>query len=309
MTKLIFFGTQHFGAGMLAALIKSAAYEIVAVVTQPDRPIGRGQEVEFSPVKKLALDSGITTILQPESLKTFTGLPAADVAVVCQYGLIIPQAILDVPTKGTINVHTSLLPKYRGASPIQAALLNGETETGVTIMLMDAKMDHGPILAAEPVAIDPDDTYPTLSARMMPVAQRLLTNTLEAWLAGTITATEQNHAAATVCGLLSRDDGQLNFAATTSAGELYNRYRGTYPWPGIWTTWEGKRLKLLKVALVVDDTDHAGVVRITPDKKLIITGKIGSLEVLELQLEGKKPMTAEQFIAGHRSIDGVTLPT
>ncbi|OGH81257.1 MAG: methionyl-tRNA formyltransferase [Candidatus Magasanikbacteria bacterium RIFCSPLOWO2_02_FULL_44_11] len=306
MPKIIFFGTQHFGAGMLDALIDSKQYEIAAIVTQPDRPVGRAHEIEMSPVKKLALARGIKTILQPETLKNFTEttkLPEADAFVVCQYGLIIPQAVLDLPKKGTINVHTSLLPKYRGASPIQTALINGETETGVTIMLMDAKMDHGPILAQENILITADDTAVTLAEKMIPIAKKLLIQTLAGWLNGMVSPQEQNHTKATLCTTLSRADGKLNFSKTAS--ELYNMYRGTYLWPGVWTTWKGKRLKLLNIR----PSDRPGKPRqaIIDQKKILVGAAYGSLEVRELQLEGKKAMSTEQFIAGYPDFNNATL--
>lgn len=305
MKKLVFFGTQHFGAAMLQALVENNDFEIAGVVTQPDRPIGRNQEVALSPVKSYALEHKLV-VVQPETLKTDearASLPAGDVAVVCQYGLIIPQAVLDRYPDGVINVHTSLLPQYRGASPIQATLMHGDAATGVTIMLMDAQMDHGPILAQAVVSIDPRDTYPTLSDSMVPVAQNLLVRTLNDWLDGKIQPTEQEHDQATFCSLLSRDHGKLDFSQTAQAA--YNIYRGTYPWPGIWTTLEGKRLKLLAVK-PSNETVAPGTLAIK-DKKVLIGFAKGCLNVLELQLEGKKAMTAEQFIAGYSRSNGATL--
>lgn len=301
MINTVFFGTQEFGASMLAALVKDTSVKVVAVVTQPDRPIGRKHEVMASPVKRFALDNGIATILQPEKLKTFAAehpeLASADVFVVCQYGLIIPQSVLDLPKKGTINVHTSLLPRYRGASPIQAALIHGETETGVTIMQMDAKMDHGAILAQETVAIAADDTYPTLSEKMIPVAQRLLVANVKKFAEGTATPQEQQHDQATTCTILSRDDGKLDFSKT--ADQLYNLFRGTYPWPGIWTTWEGKRLKLLNIRPSTENVEPGKAV--WQNNELLIGTAKGSLKILELQLEGKNALPANIFIQGSKS--------
>ncbi len=302
MLSVVFFGTQEFGASMLSALLADSSVKIIAVVTQPDRPIGRKHEVMASPVKRFAMDNGIATILQPENLKTFATehpeLASADVFVVCQYGLIIPQNVLDIPKKGTINVHTSLLPKYRGASPIQSALIHGETETGVTIMQMDAKMDHGAILEQEKVLIATDDTYTTLSAKMIPVAQKLLVDSVHKFVAGSLTPQEQQHDQATTCTMLSRDDGKIDWSK--SADELYNLFRGTFPWPGVWTTWEGKRLKLLNV--------HPSAEMIEPgtvawqNNQLLIGTKKGSLEILELQLEGKKALLPIAFIQGNKTI-------
>jgi methionyl-tRNA formyltransferase len=306
MKHLVFFGTQSFGTGILEALLKSGDYVIDAVVTQPDRPIGREQEVVMSPAKQFALHNGLS-VLQPENLKTFASdykeFAKADSFVVCQYGLIIPQSVLDMPTSGTINVHTSLLPKYRGASPIQTALMNGETETGVTIMLMDAKLDHGPILSQEKTAIGQDDTADTLGQKLLTTAGPLLVATLRQWLDGTITPKPQDDTLATTCKLLSRDDGKLNFSKT--ANELYNLYRGTTPWPGVYTTWNGKRLKLLKVSPSAT-TLPSGEARIDGTRLFIGCTK-GSLEVHELQLEGKKAQTTPIFIQGNRGIHGAHL--
>lgn len=295
--SLVFFGTHDFGAAMLAALIESGLFSRVTVVTQPDRPAGRSSELQESAVKKLALKNNFT-VLQPESLKNqenTPNIPAADVFVVCQYGLIIPQWVLDLPKQGTLNVHTSLLPKYRGASPIQTALLNGETETGITIMLMDAKMDHGPILAQATLTIDPDDTYPELSKKMESLAANFLVTTLPLWLTGSITPEDQDESQVSLCKMFSREDGKIDFSRT--ATEIYNQYRGLTPWPGIWTVWQEKRLKLLSIK-PTPAAGTPGVVR-AQDNHLLIGAGEGSIEVLSLQLEGKKPMSAEEFLNGY----------
>ncbi len=306
LPKITFFGTHDFGRAMLTALISSGLFTIEAVVTQPDRPVGRGQELQESAVKKVALQNSIS-IFQPDSLKKekcTSEFPQSDLFVVCQYGLIIPEWVLDIPKKGTINVHTSLLPQYRGASPIQTALLHGETETGVTIMLMDAKMDHGAILAQQNLAIEPDETYLELSKKMEPVAANLLALTLPMWLTGSITPEAQDESKVTLCKMFTREDGKIDF--TKSATEIYNQYRGLTPWPGIWTMWNGKRLKLLQIK----KSAHAGI----PGKVLNEAGKLfigcgtNSLEIIELQLEGKKAMTTQEFLNGFKEIVTATLP-
>lgn len=306
MVKTIFFGTQNFAASILEALLKSGNYEISAVVTQPDRPVGRSQELEKSPVKILAEKHNLN-ILQPESLKNQSSIfnlqSSVDLFIVCQYGLIIPKQILDLPERGSINVHTSLLPKYRGASPIQTALINGETETGITTMLMDEKMDRGPILAQEKVTVDPDDTTASLSERMAHVAANLLLKTIPDYLSGKTTPKPQDETQVTFCKILTRDDGKIDFSKT--ADEIYNLYRGLTPWPGIWTTWNGKRLKLL-VIKKSDKQIPAGQVAVEADKIFIGTNQ-GSIEVLELQLEGKKAMDAKTFLSGYKSIDKANL--
>ena len=288
---------------MLQALIDCKQYEIIGVVTQPDRPVGRKQVLEQSPVKEIALKNKLT-IFQPESLKTFDfRLSTFDVTIVCQYGLIVPKTVLALPKKGTLNIHTSLLPKYRGASPIQTALMNGEIESGVTLMLMDDKMDHGPILAQEKVAIATDDTTEILSKKMEPIAAKLLLQNLPLFLANKLTPITQDESQVTLCKILSRDDGKINFSG--SAQTIYNKFRGLTPWPGIWTTWENKRVKLLNIkpnSLSLSP----GLVKVSNDSLCIGTTE-GSLEIIELQLEGKKPMSASVFLAGNKTIDGAKL--
>lgn len=306
---------------MLEALIASARFTIIGAVTQPDRPVGRKNELHASPVKQLAQHHGIP-VFQPESLKTVdfsnqtsdtshtnhtavVQLPKADIQIVCQYGLIIPKRIVEAPIFGTINVHTSLLPNYRGASPIQTAIMNGETETGVTIMQMDEKMDHGAILAQDKIAIAPDDTTPTLSQKMIPVAQKLLVETTIGWLEKTVKPIEQDHAIATFCRQFEKGDGVVDFSL--SAAEIYNRFRAFTPWPGTFAYWNGIRIKFLTMRIGATDM-------IVPPGHCLVSGKsiyVGTattaLEILELQREGGKALTAEAFLAGVRDFDGARL--
>ena len=301
MAEIIFFGTHDFGAAMLEALL-NAGHKISLVVTQPDRPIGRKQEIATSPVKKLAILKNLKYI-QPESLKDFEFNYSSDLIVVCQYGLIIPLRILITPKFGALNVHTSLLPKYRGASPVQSAIINGETETGVTIMLMDEKMDHGPILSQNKIAINPDETYPELRSKMAPIAADLLTKTVKKWLKNEIRPITQNESSATFCKIYTRDDGRISWS--DSASTIYNLFRGLNPWPGIWTTWNNQRLKLLKIKPTSENIPP-GIVSIIKDRLLVGTG-IGSVEILDIQLEGKNQMTAKAFITGYSQINGSKL--
>lgn len=295
MIKVVFFGTEKFGRGILESIMSDSDFEVVAVFTQSDKPVGRKQEIQMSPVKILAQEKNIP-IYQPESLKNYamTDL-GADVNVVCQYGLIIPQTVLDSAKHGSINIHTSLLPKYRGASPIQSAILNGEKETGTTIMLMDSKMDHGPILAQEKIAIAPDDNYLTLSEKILPVACTLLNKTLKEYLAGKITPQEQNHEQATLCKMFNREDGKVDF--TKSAAEIYNQFRGLYVWPGIFTFWVDKRVKLLDIKTTEKNLEPGKF--IAENGKLFIGCGQNSIEIFELQIEGKKAMDAKAFINGY----------
>ena len=304
--KTIFFGTEKFAETVLDGLLNSNIIDVVLVITQPDKKIGRKQVIEECPVKVLAKKYNIP-VEQPVSLKNYQ-VPVADydLNIVAQYGLIIPQNILDLPKYKSINVHGSLLPKYRGASPIQSAILNGETETGNTIMMMDAGMDTGPVLTQEAVAIDPDDTYPQLADKMAEKAIILLLNTIPKYVSGEIKPVAQADGA-TITKLLSREDGQVDFNKTNS--EIYNQYRGLTPWPGIHTTWNGKRLKLLNVKPCHPERSEGslpGKVQIEENKIYIGCSK-GSIEILELQLEGKTPMTAKAFLNGYKNFNGASL--
>lgn len=301
MIDVVYFGTHENAASILQALSKVPDFRIISVITQPDRPVGKKQLLEPSPVKKMALSLGLST-LEPVTLKDFTP-PKASLFVVCAYGLIIPQRILDIPTHGTINVHYSLLPKYRGASPYQTALINGETETGPTIMLMDAKLDHGPILKQEKTPIVPDDTAPTLAAKLNAQAIPMLITAMKELASGTATPQEQDHDQATFCKIFTRDDGKIDFGR--SAREIYNQYRGLYPWPGIWTTWNGLRLKLL----AIKPSTNAGIPGNVAEQNGIVTigTTAGSLELIELQLEGKKAQSIKDFLNGNKTFVGSIL--
>ncbi len=300
MPSLVYFGTPEPSKAVLAALFYTGSYDIKGVVTQPDRPVGRKHLIQKSAVKIFAETHQIP-VFQPESFKNFQ-FPFAhfDIAVVYQYGLIIPSAILNLPRFGALNIHPSLLPRYRGASPMQNALLNGDSTTAISIIRMDEKMDHGPIIVQKILTIDPKDTYLTLSEKVTAEAIPLLLNTIPAWLAGSISAREQDHASATFCSLFTRDDGKLDFSR--SATELYNRFRGLTPWPGVWCLWKGQRLKLLKLALSTLSL-AAGKIEYH-DNKLYIGCAEGSLQIEELQLEGKKAFLSDIFLQGHTDFIG-----
>ncbi len=299
MIDLIFFGTDEFATATLEVLARNQDFKIVLVVTQPDRPTGRKQKVVQPSVKMMAEKYGIE-VVQPESLKNFQ-FPISNfqLSIVYRYGLIVPKNILEMPTHGTINIHPSMLPKYRGPSPIQTAIMNDDTETGITVMLMDEKMDHGPILAQKLFPIAPDDTYQTLSSKMTPKVNELLLTTIPRFLSGEIKPTPQNDNDATFSKILSRDDGKIDWSQ--SATEIYNQYRGLTPWPGVWTMWKGKRLKLLTIAPSTIRGGTVGVVSVADGKMYIACGE-DSIEVIELQLEGKKVMDAKTFLSGYKDI-------
>lgn len=327
---VIFFGTHQFATTILEGLINNHLFSIELVITQPDRPAGRDQKLQSSPVKQLAEQYRIP-IAQPETLKDFSYLPAkglsprlwqagqttdygqsqksevrsqkSEVNIVAQYGLIIPPNILNAPAFGTVNVHTSLLPKYRGASPIQSALINGETKTGVTIMLMDEGLDTGPILLQKEIAIEQDDTYETLEKKLASLGLHALMEAVPQYVEGKLKSTPQDDSKATTCRKLSRDDGKIDW--NKSAQEIYNLYRGLTPWPGVWTNFDAKRLKLLNIK-PANKTIKAGQVMVENGKIYVGCGK-GAVEILELQLEGKKAMDTRTFVNGFKNIEGTKL--
>lgn len=298
MISVVYFGTHYFSAHILESLINSGLFEIKLVITQPDRPVGRKKEIQPSPVKVIAQKYNLK-IEQPETLKTYTLPEAADFNITCQYGLIIPKAILETAKKASINVHTSLLPKYRGASPIQSVLINGEKETGVTIMLMDEKMDHGDILKQEKVTIDTNDTFAELNDKLLAIAPDLLIKTVIDFADGKISPKVQTHNEATFCKEFTRDDGKIDLNKTAS--EIYNQYRGLTPWPGLWTMLDDKRMKLLEI-IPTNEIVPIGKI-IAQNKKLLAGCKDGTaVEILKIQMEGKGPMSAEDFINGFKNL-------
>lgn len=308
---ILFYGTEQFGAAMLQALINADRWHIIGVVTQCDRPAGRRNEMRQSAVKQLAERHAIP-IFQPENLKTIDfsleGLPLSDLQVVCQYGIIMPKRIVEAPAFGTLNVHTSLLPAYRGASPIQTAILQGESTTGITIMCMDEKMDHGNILAQETIEISPLDTTPTLSQKMIPCAQKLLVTTIIHWFDRTIISHEQEHAAATFCRQFEKKDGLIDFSL--SATSLYNRFRAFVPWPGTFAIWNGTILKLLDLQKVPPGLSlpHLMPGKIYVHNQRIFLGTLSEpLEIIVLQREGGKSLAARDFLLGARNFDGAQL--
>ncbi len=302
--SVVFFGTHSFAARILQALIDAHSFTIQQVITQPDKPVGRSKTLTPPSVKVLAAKHNIP-VKQPASLKSFTLENPPELSVVAQYGNLIPKHILDTPSHGTINVHTSLLPKYRGASPIQHALLNDDTVTGVTVMLMDEGLDTGPILTQQSTPIQPNQTYPELELQLAEIASDLLLETLPSYLEGDITPQPQNDALATHCSKLDRADGKLDFTLHTA--DLYNRFRAFTPWPGVWTTWEGRRIKFHSLT---PDTKKVEARSAAIDNGILYIGTgDASLRILSLQMEGKKAMDASDFIAGHPQIHNAQLDT
>lgn len=297
--RLVFMGTPQFAVGSLDACLDVG--EVVAVVTQPDKPRGRGQEVSFSPVKERALAKGLT-VLQPQKIRG-TDFPArlkalnADAAVVTAYGKILPQEALDAPRLGCVNVHASLLPRFRGAAPIQWAIAHGDAETGVCLMQMDAGMDTGPVIACERLPILPTDTSATLHDKLSALGGQVLRAHLPAWLEGKRPATPQPAEGVVMAPMIRKEDGQLDF--TRPAAVLERRLRAFTPWPGAYTTFGGANLKVTGLTVAAGQGAPGTVLAATNAGIEIACGE-GSVLLTALQPEGKKPMTAQQFLAGRK---------
>lgn len=316
MLRIVYFGTANFAVPPLKALLSARnAATVVAVVTQPDKPAGRSGEVTASPVARVAREAGVT-LLQPAKIKVDAvrdELAAlnADLFVVAAYGKIIPMDILALPRLGCINLHGSLLPKYRGASPIQAAIAAGEPGTGVALMFMDEQVDHGPVLATVAVPIDPQDTYASLEAKMADAAAELLVSHLDDLAAGNLEPREQDHDAATFTSIIGREDGFVRWA-DVDAPAVERLRRAFDPWPGIYATWtrSGKpmRIKLLDVCASEGRPGAApGTVWTNDAGEPVVAAKDGGVRLLMVQPEGKKPMTGVAFLNGYREFSGATL--
>lgn len=298
-------GTPAFAVPSLKALIE-AGHNVLAVVTQPDKPQGRGMASLPSPVKKTALEHNIQ-VFEPLKLRdesfigTLKGLNPDFIAVVA-YGKILPQAILDIPPKGCVNLHASLLPGYRGAAPINRAIINGEKETGVSTMLMDRGMDTGPVLLEERVAIGPEETADDLAKRLSATGAQLLAKTIALLAEGGIKPIPQDEKGATYAAILKKEDGRINWAK--SAEEVKNLIRGVYPWPGAFTLWKGKILKVHNGAVLPGSPGAPyGTIVSVKDGIGVACGS-GVFKITELQPENKKRMSSEDFIKGYRIAEG-----
>ncbi len=308
MTRIVFMGTPDFAVQVLTAL--ADAHQVVGVVTQPDRPAGRGRRLTASPVKQVALERGLP-LHQPRSLRTPEALAqlvewSPDVIVVAAFGQILHQDVLDLPPHGCLNVHASLLPRWRGAAPVAAAILAGDQITGVTIMRMDRGLDTGPILAQREEPIRPDDTQATLEGRLARLGATLLVETLPAYLAGDLLPHPQPEEGVTYARQLRKEDGLLDWSLT--AVELDRRVRAFAPWPGAFTTWRGKQLKVLRATPMPGWRGDAppGTVVALADGAAVATGE-GALRLDEVQLAGKRTMDVVAFLCGQPDCVGSRL--
>lgn len=298
--KIVFMGTPDFSVPCLRALIESE-HEIVGVICQPDKPVGRKQILTPPPVKTEALSHGLR-VLQPTTLRNGAGLAILeelqpDLVIVVAYGKILPADFLSFPKYGCINVHASLLPRYRGASPIHWAILNGDTETGVTTMQMDEGMDTGDILLVKKVPIGPDDTAEELFETLSGVGAEAMLETIEALKKGTMQPVKQDNSKAVNVGLLTKQLGEIDWSKP--ARQIHNQIRGLYSWPGAYTYWNDAVLKIHKARLREQSTRKApGTVVQTKGGLLVACGDGMCVELLEVQLAGKKRMDATAFLNG-----------
>jgi len=318
--NLVFCGTPRFAVPTLERLV-AAGHSVPLVVTQPDRPRGRGMDVAISPVKDAAIRLGIA-VVQPGSIKNSAEFREQleairpDAIIVVGYGRIIPQWMIDLPRLGNLNLHASLLPKYRGAAPIQWAIANGESVTGVTTMRIDAGLDTGDILMQREIPIGPENTAETLGSKLASIGADLMVETLRGLETGQVRPTPQDHSQATLAPILKKEDGRMNFAR--SANDLVSRLRGFQPWPGAFTIFKGKTLQVRRAR------PEQRSVRLTPGEIAVEGARLfvgcgkdrdkddkdkdkaadTTLELVEIQLEGKRRMTAQEFINGYRPRSG-----
>ncbi len=305
MARIVFMGTPDFALPSLTSLV--ASHEVVAVVTQPDRPSGRHRRLRPSPVKQAALAANIP-LLQPERIRNDVSISAlrgmdADLFVVVAFGQILPQILLDVPRMASINVHASLLPRWRGAAPIQAAIRAGDHETGVTIMKMDAGLDTGPMIEQRPIPISSDETGQSLHDKLAQLGADLLSETLPGFLGGKIVPTLQDDCVATYAPTIKKEDGRLDWAR--AAVELERTVRAFTPWPGTYTHWKGAQLKI-----------HAGYGDVGKASPGLVVDHVNGIAIgtgaglffpTELQLAGKKRLSLKEFVNGHEDFLGASL--
>ena len=323
MLRIIYMGTPHFAVPSLEKLIAVSkpglalqeGYEIVTVITRPDKPSGRGKEIIYSPVKQLAQSHDIP-VWQPGSLKRQENIDMlaeyrADLYIVAAFGQILPQAVLDLPRFGTLNIHASLLPKYRGVSPISESILQGDAETGVTIMLIDAGVDTGPILLQRVIPIAEDDTTGSLTSKLAALGADALVEALPLWVEGKLTPWPQDERVASHTRMLRKEDGMIDW--NIPADVLARKVRAFTPWPGAFTYWGNRLLKIISAhAVQVESSsdDRVGTVGLRKEhgmQTLIVVTGNGFFVIEKLQLEGKKVMSADEFVRGYSTIIGETL--
>ena len=308
--RILFCGTPHFAVPTFIRLLAQPDIEIAGVITQPDRPRGRGHEISASPVKEAAIAANVP-VHQPEKIRSPEARDllqrlAPDCIVIIAYGQIIPAALLSIPRLGWINLHASLLPKYRGAAPINWAIANGETETGITTMRIDAGMDTGDTLLEHALEIGPKETAPELASRLSEAGAPLMAETLRGLVAGKTVPRPQDHSQATLAPTLKREDGRIDWTLTST--ETFNRMRGFAPWPGAYTTFRGQTCHLWGEPVSKELIPASGGIRnvppgtLLPEKETlhVVCGGTTVLRVLAVKLEGRKQVSASEFANGAR---------
>lgn len=310
--RIVFMGSPQFAVPSLEQLVINK-FDIVAVYTQPDRPAGRGRGLAVSPVKAAALKWGIP-VIQPETVNSAEALAEIaalkpDVIVVCAYGQLLPQVLLDIPPRQCLNVHFSLLPRHRGASPVAAAILAGDDFTGVSVQQVRHKLDTGPVLAAASIPIMPADNTGSLTEKLAIVGAHLLQEALTGWLRGEIKPLPQDESRANYVGRVKKEDGEIDWHL--SAEEIWRRVRAYNPWPGAYTYWKGKQLKINGAAVLIGgDSKEAGrVIALQEQGSVGVNTGDGILVLLNMQYAGKKAMPAAEFIRGQRDFIGSKLPS
>jgi methionyl-tRNA formyltransferase len=305
--RIVFCGTPQFAVPSLKYLLAQTDFEIVSVYTQPDRPRGRGQEISFSPVKEVAVAAGLDVqqpakVRAPEVEEHLRKL-APDAIVIIAYGQIIPGRLLPIPRLGWINLHASLLPKYRGAAPIQWAIARGETVTGNTTMRIDAGMDTGEMLLQEELLIGAEETAPQLAGRLAEAGAPLMAGTLRGLVKGELAGRAQNHAAATMAPMLKREDGRIEWSRM--ATEIYNRMRGFAPWPGAYTEFRGQAWHLRGRPVSNERMDaEPGKILAEKDGVRVVCGGGSQLEITHVKQEGRREISAGEFARGARVVEG-----
>jgi len=310
--RVVFMGTPEFSVSPLEYLIRNE-YQVAAVYTRPDKPTGRGRALAASPVKRMALARELS-VVQPDSLK---GEKAAeqlrsfqpDVIVLAAYGQILPRAILDIPRHGCLNIHPSLLPRFRGASPVAAAILAGDEFTGVSIMQMEAGLDTGPVLARAQIPVSSRDTTGSLTGKLSLIGAQMLLEVLPRWVRGEIAAQSQNEAEAIYSDPLSKGEGEIDWHMP--AIDIWRRVRAFQPWPGCFTRWQGKQLKIIE-AVPLPEPEAIEVGQVIAMKGIEAAFGVGTgsgiLGVLRVQMEGKKALSSVEFLCGQRQFIGAVLP-
>jgi len=309
--RIIFMGSPEFAVPSLEHLILNQ-YQVAAVYTQPDKSAGRGRSLFSTPVKRAAVAWKLP-VMQPASLKEAEAVAQLagfdpDVIVVAAFGQILPQSVLDIPSYGCINIHPSLLPRFRGASPVTSAILAGDEFTGVSLMLMERGLDTGPILARAQISISLQDTTGSLTAKLSLIAAQLLLEVLPRWLRGELTPQPQNEAEATYSAPISKEEGEINWHLP--AIDIWRRVRAFHPWPGCYTRWRGRQLKIIEaVPLPGERTLEIGQVVAMEGAKAAfgVCSGSGILGVLKVQMEGKRAMSAADFLRGQRQFIGTIL--